>query len=299
MDVIVVCHTEFGFVSDKKTIYNRKHKGGVAVGVPNLIKLADKYGAKITFAIMPETVEYFPQNISHKIGLHIHPNWDEFLKKNCKQSSNSTVLWDYSYDEQLGMIKAGKELLKNKFGSDPKVFLAGRWCLNNDTIKVLEESGFTHDCSATPGSKNDHLNWSELFRVCMPYHPSESNYQRKGKSPVLEVPVSQFFPSGSVNVEMIPRYSLPWLEACFKEYYHQKAPLFHICLHSPSMTDSYFISAMDKLIGFIANYKDINFKFASEIKEYPNKKYKTNIIPYIFAADKDIVRSGIKRFIRI
>lgn len=299
MDVIIVCHTEFGFVEEKKAIYSREYKEGVTIGVPNLIKLADKYGAKITFAVMPEVADCFPKKISHEVGLHVHPNWDEFLKKNCNQSSNSTVLWDYPYNEQFEMIKAGKELLIKEFGVVPKVFVAGRWCLNNNTIKALIKNGFTHDCSATASSKNDHLNWSELPRICMPYHPSEDNYQKKGGLSILEVPISQFFPSGSVNVEMIPKYGLPWLKACFLEYYRQGAPLFHICLHSPSITDGYFISAMNELLAFVVRHRGINFKFASEIKEYPDKKYKTEFLPYFFAINKNIINLGMRKIIKI
>lgn len=72
MDVIIVCHTEFGYVHEKRVIFN-KHPKGVEEGIPNLISLADKYKAKITFAVCPEVVDYFPAQIEHEIGLHIHP----------------------------------------------------------------------------------------------------------------------------------------------------------------------------------------------------------------------------------
>jgi hypothetical protein len=128
----------------------------------------------------------------------------------------------------------------------------------------------------------------------MPYHPDKNDYQKKGDLPILIVPISQFFPGGSVNVESVPFYGLSWLKACFLEYYKQDAPLFHICLHSPSMTDNYFISAMDKLLSFIARHKNINFKFASEIKEYPEKDFKTNIFPYILNLNPQIIKRALK-----
>lgn len=306
MDIIIVCHTEFGFVSNKKLISDKKAVSGVKDGVSNLIKIVEKYRAKVTFAVMPEVVDYFPKNIKHEIGLHIHAGWQEFqeaefkfnvgdsyLKKNCKQSLNSTVLWDYPYDEQVDMIKTGRDYLNKVFGYSPTSFVAGRWSLNNDTIKALVETGFTHDCSATAHSKPSHHDWSKLSRICMPYHPSKEDYQKKGDLPILIVPISQFFPGGSVNVESVPFYGLSWLKACFLEYYKQDAPLFHICLHSPSMTDSYFISAMDNLLSFISKHKDINFKFASEIKKYPIMNFKTNILPYIFSLNAKIIKTAI------
>ncbi len=303
MDVIIVCHTEFGFVSGKKIVFDKKAAQGVTSGVLNLVKIAEKYGAKVSFAVMPEVASHFPQNIKHEIGLHIHPGWQEFkekdysffvgdayFKKNCRQDSDSTALRDHSYQSQFDMIKTGKSYLKETLNCEPKFFVAGRWSLNNDTIKALIENGFVHDCSAVPNSKAGHHNWSELPRICMPYNPDKNDYQKEGSLPILMVPVSQFFPAGSVNVESFPYYGLSWLKACFLEYYKQGAPLFHICLHSPSMTDDYFISALDSLLYFISKHKEINFRFVSEIKKYPEKKYKTNLVPYILNINSKIIK---------
>jgi hypothetical protein len=310
MDVIVVCHTEFGFIRNKKLIGDKKITSGVTDGVKNLIKLADRYNAKITFAVCPEVVEYFPQNVKHEIGLHIHPGWTEFnqegfkyivgdsyLKKKCKQSINSSVLRDYSYEEQFEMIKTGKEYIKERFGLEPKSFVAGRWSLNNDTIRALVKNGITHDCSATAHSKPLHHNWSELPRICMPYHPNEGNYQQRGEVPLLIVPISKYFRNGGVNPEIATNVGVSWLKACFSEYYNQGVPLFHICLHSPSMTDDYLTSAMECLISFISKHRNINFRFVSEIREYPFQKYKTNIFPYFFAINKNIIKTVLKKYL--
>ena len=84
MDVIIVTHTEFGFMHNKKFIPSKSEVDGVKKGVPNLIKVADKYNAKVTFAVMPEVVKYFPKDTSHEIGLHIHSGWEEFNDGGCK-----------------------------------------------------------------------------------------------------------------------------------------------------------------------------------------------------------------------
>ena len=308
MDVIIVCHTEFGSVSDGETLFFKDAIDGVKIGCPNLIKLADKYGAKITFAVCPEVVEYFPAAINHEIGLHVHPGWEEltykkfkwfvgdkYLRDKCRQSSSLSVLREYSYPEQLEMISEGKKYLAGKFGKEPKVFVAGRWSVNNDTEKALVEAGFTHDCSATPHQKELHYDWSELPRICMPYHPAAENYQQRGTLPLLIVPISQYFPVGNVNPETAPFVGISWMKACFLEYYRQNAPLFHICLHSPAMTDSYFISAMESILAFISKHTNVNFKFASEIREYPEKELKTNILPYLLRPNKEIIKSCLKK----
>lgn len=309
MDVIIVCHTEFGLVKDKEVVADKNAVDGVRTGVPNLIKIADKYNAKVTFAVCPEVVKYFPKNINHEIGLHIHPGWEEFeihgftfyvgdsyLKEHCEQSVNSTILRDYPYEEQLNMIKTGKDYLEEKFGNEPKSFVAGRWSINNDTVKALIKTGITHDCSAPAHSKPCHYDWSKLPRICMPYHPSKKDYQEKGDLPLLIVPISQMFPTGNVNPEVAPSVGLSWLKACFSEYYKQNLPLFHICLHSPCMIDKYFISAMDDFLKFISNHKNVNFKFASEIEEYDEVKSRTkfHILPYLFGINRDITKMGLR-----
>ena len=244
MDVIIVCHTEFGLVHNKQVIADKNAAEGVKKGVQNLIKVADKYNAKVTFAVMPEVVKCFPKNINHEIGLHIHSGWGEFqreniifhvgdkyLREHCEQSVNSTVLSDYPLKEQLDMIKTGRDYLYDVFSVEPKAFVAGRWSINNDTVKALIKTGISHDCSAVAHSKMCHHNWSKLSRICMPYRPKENDYQEKGDLPLLIVPISQMFLSGNVNPEVVPLVGLSWLKACFIEYYKQKIPVFHICMH--------------------------------------------------------------------
>ena len=295
MDVIIVCHTEFEHVAEEAISFNKDYSIDVEKGTSNLIKIADKYRAKVTFAVCPEVGRYFPKNIKHEIGLHIHPGWtgDSYLKDHCRQSVNSTVLRDYPYREQLDMIKTGKEYLEEKFGIEPKSFVAGRWSINNDTVKALIKTGITHDCSAPAHAKPCHYDWSRLPRICMPYHPSEKDYQEKGDLPLLIIPISQMLFAGNVNPEVAPLVGLSWLKACFLEYYQQNLPLFHICLHSSCMTDSYFVLAMDDFLKFISKHKNINFKFASEIEEYDEVNPKTDILPYLFGINRAIMASFI------
>lgn len=255
----------------------------------------------------PEIANYFPKDTSHEIGLHIHPGWQEFesegfrfhvgdlyLKEHCGQSVNSTVLRDYPYDEQLDMIKRGKEYIREVSGVEPKSFVAGRWSINNDTVKALIEAGITHECSALAHSKPSHHDWSKLPRICMPYHPSGEDYQEKGNLPLLIVPVSQMLGALIVNPEVVPIVGLRWLKACFTEYYRQNLPLFHICLHSPCMIDPYFLSAMSELLRFVSKHKGVNFRFASEIKEYAHVAPKTHLSPYLSGINKSIVGTILK-----
>lgn len=306
MDVIIVCHTEYGRVKDHDVIYDKKARQGVQAGVPDLVKIADMHGAKVTFGVMPEVASDFPKGTGHEIGLHVHPGWEEFsvkgekysvgdayLREHCKTSSDSSVLKDHSYEDQLDMIRAGKDILADTFGSSPEVFVAGRWSINNDTVRALVETGFTHDCSAPAHKKPSHYDWSKLPRICMPYHPDRSDYQKKGDLPLLIVPIAQTLMGASVNPEIIPFIGLQWLKACFLEYYRQNMPLFHICLHSPCMLDPYYRESMDSLIKFISGF-NVSFKFASQVPCYGNVAPKTDIVPYLFGLNGNMIKTGLK-----
>ncbi|NQE54740.1 hypothetical protein C5S29_14210 [ANME-1 cluster archaeon GoMg3.2] len=102
------------------------------------------------------------------------------------------------------------------------------------------------------------------------------------------------FPVGNVNPERVPSVGLSWLKACFLEYYKQDLPLFHICLHSPCMTDPYFMSAMDDFLKFISKHNNVNFKFASKIEEYGEVNPTINILTYLFAVNGHIIKTYSK-----
>ncbi|MFC1912153.1 PTS alpha-glucoside transporter subunit IIBC [Chloroflexota bacterium] len=305
MDVLIVCHTEFGYSKKGQLIFN-KDPAGVSEGVPALVEVIENYKGKITFAICPEVVRYFPKKINHEMGLHIHPGWkeiqrsgmtyrtgDAFLKEYYHQSIDSVALRDYPYFEQLEMIKLGKELIKGELSVNPRIFVAGKWSINNDTIKALVECGFTHDCSPLPKRKFTTCDWSQLPRICMPYHPREDDYQLNGPLPLLIVPTSQMFPQGVVSPELVQLAGLSWLKACFVEYYEQQIPLFHVTVHSPSMTDPFYVDTMSKLIDFITGFKDINFKYASQICEYKKIKPKTYLVSYLKRINKHIIKTAL------
>ncbi|MGA3059129.1 MAG: PTS alpha-glucoside transporter subunit IIBC [Candidatus Bathyarchaeia archaeon] len=304
MHVIVVCHTEYGYVKNKEVIYEEKGVDGVRRGVHNLIAIADRYGAKITFVVMPETAEHFPKNVGkHEVGLHIHSGWvekryktfrwyvgDKYLMEHCKVSVNSAFLQDLNYKDQLTLIETGKDYLCDIFKVDPRVFVAGRWSENNDTVNALVNAGFTHDLSACPYQKSSSTSdWSKLPRICMPYHPSIENYQEKGDLPLWIVPVSQFFPFGNVSPEEVPYVGLSSLKACFLEYYKQNLPLFHIYLHSPSMTDIWFCSIVDELLSFISK-RNVQFIVASQITDYGKTNPRTDLFPYLARPDGGFIR---------
>jgi ubiquinone/menaquinone biosynthesis C-methylase UbiE len=307
MDVIIVCHTEIEDLA-RKIASGADYRAEVATSASRLIEIADKYGARVTFAVCPEIAEYMPAQIKHEIGLHVHPGdtrykqvssgWyagDMYLKEHSRQSVDSSSLRNYPYADQLDMIITGKKYLEDVFHVPVKTFVAGRWSVNNDTVKALLAAGITHDCSASTHKKAGHYDWLELPRICLPYHPAQESYQVKGNLPLLELPISQSWLAGDVNPENTPIIGLPWLKACFLEYYQQKLPLFHVCLHSTAMADPYLVSMMDEFLKFISKHRSVSFKFASEIQAYRQIKPETRAMPYLLhGVNAALIKSFIK-----
>lgn len=310
VDVLIVCHTEFGFVRDRAVVFDKRAKEGVTQGAVNLARLADKYGAKVTFAVMPEVAEYFPEEVmkNHEVGLHTHPGWERFvvkgceyyvgdtyLREHCKQSSGSTVLRDYSYGEQLEMIKAGRDRIREVLEVDATTHVAGRWSINNDTVKALADAGITHDCSATPGKKAAHYDWSRLPRLCMPYHPSADDYQSYGNLSLTEVPISQTLLGFNVNPEEASVAGLPWLKACYDEYRRAGAHTFQMCLHSPCMTDAFFLQTIDGMLMKLK--KEATFRLAGDADTSGNNDVSKRVVPYLTALNLTLMKSAVKRLI--
>ena len=283
MKIIIVCHAEFGYAINKRIIFGKgKYAKGIKEGIKNAIEIADKYGARISFALMPEVVNEVPdlEGHGHSIGLHIHPE-DNKLKGIAERKA----LRDHSYERQKEMIARGKELIREKFPA-PKVFVAGNWSENNDTIKALNELGFTHDCTPCPRFVSNSCDWSGLRRISLPYHPSEDDHQREGDMPITMIPVAKEITGGVVSPEN--PIGVGFLKAAFVEYYSQDLPVFHIAFHSPSMTSSYFKRIFDELLGFISKHKEVEYCLPNEIKAVrTNKNIRTKIFPYVKYFNKD------------
>lgn len=309
MQVIIVSHTEFGSVRNQQIIYDRSIQG-VTEGVPNLAAVADKHGAKVTFAILPETAEHVPDVDDHEIALHIHPGGmmvnvdgvlidlgDRILQERVPLMRGSNLLSDHPYSEQLAVIRAGRGEIEDRLGVRPTSFVAGRWSLNNDTIRALIECGITRDCSAVAHDRQTHYDWSRLPRICMPYHPAADDYQSIGDLPLIEIPIAQMIRFGSVNPERAPALGISWLKACFREYHALGLPVFHLCLHSPCMADPYFVRVLDELLEFITGYPGVEMATASEVGAHNGMTARGRFVSYIPAIRPEVVRTGIAALI--
>lgn len=300
MKVIIVCHAEFGHANGKKIVFYDYDTKKANEGVENSLDVIERNNAKICFALTPGVAECLNNRVRERlksknveIGLHIHPDHRMLINRGISDN-RSRALRDYSLEEQKMMMKFGMGIIKHKFNLKPKVFVAGRWSENNDTIKALAQLGFEYDCSPDPNFTSVDCNWSRLPRISMPYNPSVQDYQKSGSLPVLMVPISKTLTNAGASPESAPGIGLGFLKACFREYHSQNLPVFHICFHSPSMTSKYYIDVFDKFLKFISGHKNVEFSFASGLQACDAVGRK-KIYPYLRRINRNILAYALFR----
>lgn len=127
-------------------------------GVPKIMELCDHYACKATFFVSVfEYKKYGEDGLSqlcadikqkgHDVQLHIHPIWDY----------GKRYMHEYSLQDQIQIVDAGKKLLKKWVAEAPIAHRAGVYGADEDTLKALKENGIPIDSSNFYGNRNCHL----------------------------------------------------------------------------------------------------------------------------------------------
>lgn len=175
------------------------------VGIPKLLDIYEKYGAQCTFFVTGDYAKAFPQSIrqihskGHEIGSHgaAHGHDDAF----------DTM----PLNEQKKNLKSSKQILEDIVGEEVISFRAPALRVNSDTPKALIESGFKIDSSVASqrfdfffsfGSK-EKTKWLTAPRH--PYFCDVDSLAKKGKSPLLEIPlIAAIYPYIGTTLRISP-----------------------------------------------------------------------------------------------
>lgn len=86
-----------------------------------------------------------------EVGIHIHAwNNPPLYELNGKCYGNPYLI-EYPKHVMREKFEVAYNLIKEKFGKAPVTHRAGRWIMNDDYFKLLEEYNIKVDCSYTPG----------------------------------------------------------------------------------------------------------------------------------------------------
>ena len=164
-----------------------------------LTPLFTRYNIKPTYLISPEvlnsrgSVESLKSIENCELGTHLHCEFIEpFADINC----NSTLITQntLTYDIEFQKIKNLTDLFDSQFNYSPLSFRAGRFGISSNTLTILSQLNYKVDSSIVPFRFQNYNGIKQSFfgAPLMPYYPSTNNYNKKGDSDVLEVPISHY-----------------------------------------------------------------------------------------------------------
>lgn len=253
--------------------------------IPRFQELCEKYGFKPVYLVNYEMImndecaNYLAdkQKVEKcEIGIHVHawntPPYYELPQYECDQ----TFLIEYPKNIMREKFRNTYNLITEKMHRRPISHRAGRWVMNDDYFRMLEEFGIKIDCSYTP-----YINWNNTKGGSM----SGPDYRRKPNKPhwigdVLEVPMSIYIKrwNGFQKIKKILKtflYGVPvWLRPAaastkemkrivFKNKYFERKDCVEFMIHSSELMPSgspYFPD--DKSINDLYNSMDELFRYA-------------------------------------
>jgi hypothetical protein len=88
----------------------------------------------------------------HGVQLHLHTEWLAIAgPDNPLGSRTGGNLKDFAFEEQCRLLDWARDTLVAAGAPRPTAFRAGNYGANDDTLRALAETGFTHDSSHCPG----------------------------------------------------------------------------------------------------------------------------------------------------
>lgn len=174
------------------------------IGLPRLLGVLSKNDVKSTFYFTGTFCEESPESVElvidhgHEVGCHGYDH------------SHKHAFDSMNLDEQIIELKKAKNIIEDIAGRIWD-FRAPALRINEYTLKALEHTGFNTDSSIasqrfdgpfTFGSKKK-LMW--LVAPRFPYYPSYHSIVKRGKSKILEVPISALiFPYIGTTMRVSP-----------------------------------------------------------------------------------------------
>jgi peptidoglycan/xylan/chitin deacetylase (PgdA/CDA1 family) len=142
----------------ERYVYGRSPEGDYAL--PKTLEILYRHGLKGIFFVEPLFAARFGiehlaiivkliQSGGHDIQLHLHPEWTDEIRPLPIPGATSKRqhLSYYALDEQVALIKLGRELLAQAGCDSVTAFRAGSFACNHDTYRALRHLGIHLDSS--------------------------------------------------------------------------------------------------------------------------------------------------------
>lgn len=142
----------------ERYVYGRSALGDYAL--PKTFEILGRYGLRGIFFVEPLFsarfgAQYLREIVGlidaagHDVQLHLHPEWTNEIRPKLIQNSDSKRqhLISYTFDEQLALIRWGRQALEGAVGRPVNAFRAGSFAANADTFQALSHAGLLIDSS--------------------------------------------------------------------------------------------------------------------------------------------------------
>lgn len=294
----------------KSMIYGKI--GDEYFGYPKIMDICDDFYVKVTFFL--DVFEYKRygektfKNICHEmikdghdVQLHVHPNrgYDEKRRR----------MEEYSLEEQIKIIRDGKELIKRLTGKYPVAYRGGSYySINEDTITALKKNGVPIDTTMFYGNPDCKLTFSKNKVV--------------EKYGIIEVPVTIFKRNLKIfNINLHSRYiktDISWATLDELKFFVREAKMnnikvINLFMHCYSLMkfnkdfsefqpDYNNINKLKVFLKFISDDKSIKVltmkRFYEIYKENPSLFIGSDYVPEYVVNEKvtSLIRKVIKKF---
>lgn len=132
------------------------------VGIEYQMDVMDELGLKGVFFVDPlpallwgtQAIADIVQPIvrrGHDVQLHAHTEWLEIAgERSFLANRTGRNMADFSYDDQVEILRYGRRILIEAGAPAPVAFRAGNYGANDDTLRALRYAGLTFDTSHSP-----------------------------------------------------------------------------------------------------------------------------------------------------
>ncbi len=277
---------------------------GHSYGLPLFVKILKEYDFKATFFVDVYTInkpflKSFVQAIDelkkqgHDLQLHTHPQGTFDPKR--------SGMKDYSLNEQIEIIKKGKELFYEWFATTPIAHRAGDWAANYDTLKALTANDIWIDSSMFFGWSNCALN-----------NPALTKNISVWQDGLLEIPASVFecVPLGVFSpfrLVSTDGNSYNETKELLETFHQEGAPVVNLVYHSFSFikwnkarteysVDQIRIDKFKNLMNYLSTNSNFEVKTIKDVGLHfknGNVNTKTDFIPkrgYLASIDRIVDR---------
>lgn len=128
-----------------------------------------------------------------EVGIHVHARNNPPIVKLKGEDDGAAFLIEYPNSVMVEKFSFLKKLIEKKIEMPVISHRAGRWALNRQYVRILDEQGIKFDCSVTPG-----IDWSNTVGIVKSnrgtdysgYMPERQVLNRLGSNSIIEYPVS-------------------------------------------------------------------------------------------------------------